>query len=154
MSVDQSHLEVPLVKSVMKKAHNSILPTHYLPILVLFIFLSANSFSQTWTSPAGIAKHNGDTVSFIGFVTSARYFADAKDALTVINIGGKRSAQLLTLVVRGDDRLNCRNAPETAYTDRYVQVVGKVQMYKGKPRIILHHEKQISIVTEAAPDIE
>jgi hypothetical protein len=122
--------------------------------LVFFMPFSKKAFSQTWTSPAGVVKHKGDSVSFIGYVTSARYFADSRDAPTLINIGGKNSDQLLTLVVRGNDRSNFRIAPETAYTEKYIQVIGKVQIYKGKPRIILHHEKQISIITEGAPDTE
>ena len=122
--------------------------------LILFIIFSSKAFSQTWTSPSAVAKHNGESVSLIGFVTSARYFADAKDAPTLINIGGKNSDQLLTLVVKGYDRPNFKNAPETEYTDKYIQVTGKVEMYKGKPRIILHNEKQISIVEEAPKDPE
>jgi DNA/RNA endonuclease YhcR with UshA esterase domain len=148
----------------MKKARmplrklNSLLPTHWLTVtglnIILFMFLSAKTFSQTWTSPTGVVKHNGDSVRLIGYVTSARYFADARDAPTLINIGGKNSDQLITLLVKGDDRSNFTSAPETAYTEKYIQVVGKVQIYKGKPRIILHHEKQISILTEGAPDTE
>ena len=142
----------------MKNSLHLKLNTHHAHFavisLVFFIFLSTNAFSQTWTSPTGVVKHKGDSVSLIGYVTSARYFADSRDAPTLIIIGGKNSDQLLTLVVRGSDRSNFRNAPETAYTEKYVQVMGKVQIYRGKPRIILHHEKQISIVTEGAPDTE
>ena len=132
--------------------HNS--PLRTVLSIFLFMFLSVKTFSQIWTSPTGVAKHKGDNVRLIGYVTSARYFADDKDAPTLINIGGKNSDQLLTLLVKREDRSNFRNAPETAYTEKYIQVVGKVQMHKGKPRIILHHEKQISIVMEAAPDTD
>ena len=142
----------------MKNPFHTQLNTHYSHLTILglglFIFLSTKSFSQTWTSPARVAKHNGDSVRLVGYVTGARYFADDKDAPTLINIGGKNSDQLLTLIVSGNDRSNFRNLPETAYTEKYIQVVGKVQMYKGKPRIVLHHEKQISIVMEAAPDTD
>lgn len=116
--------------------------------------LSLSVFSQTWIRPQEPAKHKGDTVNLIGFVTNVKQAAGRKGSPTLITLSGKDSIPSLTLVVWSADRSKFKESLRTAYLDQYVQVKGKVEIYKGDPQIILHSEKQISIARDAAPEQE
>ncbi|MEJ7682808.1 MAG: hypothetical protein WKG06_34100 [Segetibacter sp.] len=108
--------------------------------------LSLTTFAQTGSQPKEPLNQNGDTVNFFGFVTKANYSADLKGSPTLMNLSGKDFTQSLTLIVWSTDRSKFKEAPETAFLNQYVQVKGKIEIYKGKPQIILHSEKQISIL--------
>ena len=90
-----------------------------------------------------IASHIGDSVVVSGKVYSTRYFENAKDAPTLLNLGEPFPNQLLTVVVYGPYRKNFKDTPETVYKDKTVQVTGKVELYKGKPQIIVQDASQL-----------
>ena len=116
--------------------------------LILAAFFSPMTFSQTWTRPGEAAKHIGDSIIIIGFVTNVQRLTDRKEAPTLVTIGDKNEIEL-TLLIPGADRQNFTQTPETAYLNQYVQVTGRVVLYKGKTQITLYSEKQISIARDA-----
>jgi hypothetical protein len=118
---------------------------------LLATVLSLTTFAENETEPKKLLNQNGDTVNLFGFVTKADYLADLKGSPTLMNFSGKDSAQSLTLIVRSTDRYKFEEAPETAFLNQYVQVKGKIEIYKGKPQIILHNVQQISILRESFP---
>jgi DNA/RNA endonuclease YhcR with UshA esterase domain len=67
----------------------------------------------------------------------------------LVTIGDKNEIELLTLLIPGAERQNFTKTPETAYLNEYVQVTGRVLLYKGKMQITLYSEKQISIARDA-----
>jgi len=93
-----------------------------------------------------IGNHVGDSVSVIGKVYTTRYFEDATDAPTLMNLGAAHPNQLLTVVIFGEDRKNFPAAPEKTYNEAVVSVAGTVELYKGKPQIRVRNEKQITVV--------
>ena len=115
---------------------------------ILAAFFSYTTFSQTWTRPCEAAKHVGDSIIIIGFVTNVQRLTDRKEAPTLVTIGDKHEIEL-TLLIPGADRQNFTQTPETAYLNQYVQVTGRVLLYKGKTQITLYSEKQISIARDA-----
>lgn len=119
----------------------------------LAAFFSGITFSQTWTRPCDAAKHVGDSVIIIGFVTNVQRLTAGKEAPTLVTIGDKDKIELVTLFIPGAHRQNFRRNPETAYLNEYVQVTGRVMLYKGKTQIILYSEKQISIARDAMLDM-
>jgi len=116
---------------------------------ILAAFFSSITFSQTWTRPGEAAKHIGDSIIIIGFVTKVQHLTGRKEAPTLVTIGDKNEIEPLTLLVPGADRQNFTQTPETAYLNQYVQVTGRVLLYKGKTQITLYSEKQISIARDA-----
>ena len=113
-----------------------------------FAFLSLNTFSQTWIKPDEAEKQKGNIVNVMGFVTDIKYEQDAKGYTIFLQLSGKDSVRSLILVIR-----NCQrpmlSEPEKMYLHQYVQAKGKVEIYKGKPGIILQSENEISMVREA-----
>ena len=116
---------------------------------ILAAFFSSITFSQTWTRPGEAAKHIGDSIIIIGFVTKVQHVTGRKEAPTLVTIGDKNEIEPLTLLIPGADRQNFTQTPETAYLNQYVQVTGRVLLYKGKTQITLYSEKQISIARDA-----
>jgi hypothetical protein len=116
---------------------------------ILAAFFSSMTFSQTWTRPGEASKHIGDSIIIIGFVTNVQRLTDRKEAPTLVTIGDKNEIELLILLIPGADRQNFTQTPETAYLNQYVQVTGRVLLYKGKTQITLYSEKQISIARDA-----
>jgi hypothetical protein len=115
----------------------------------LAAFFSCITFSQTWTRPGDAAKHVGDSIIIIGFVTDVHRLTNGKEAPILVTIGDKDKIELVTLFIPGADRQNFTRTPETAYLNEYVQVTGRVMLNKGKTQIILYSEKQISIARDA-----
>ena len=115
---------------------------------ILAAFFSSITFSQTWTRPCEAAKHVGDSIIIIGFVTNVQRLTDRKEVQRWSPLAINNEIEL-TLLIPGADRQNFTQTPETAYLNQYVQVTGRVLVYKGKTQIILYSEKQISIARDA-----
>lgn len=113
--------------------------------------LSFTAFAQNKSLPKKPLDQNGDAVNLFGFVTKTTYLADLKDSPILMNLSGKDFTQPVTLIVRSTDRHKFKESPETAFLNQYVQVKGKIEMYKGKPQIILQSGQQISILRESPP---
>ncbi len=118
---------------------------------LLATVLSFTAFAQNETQFKKLFKQNGDTVNLFGFVTKTNYLANLVGSPTLMNLSGKDSTQSLTLIVWNTDRDKFKEAPETAFLNQYVQVKGKIEIYKGKLQITLHSGQQISILMESFP---
>lgn len=93
-----------------------------------------------------IATHVGDSVTVTGKVYGIKYFESAKAAPTLINIGAAFPNQLLTVVIYGEDRKRLELEPEKTYTDADLSITGKVELFKGKPQIIITDKSQLSVL--------
>jgi len=122
--------------------------------IVITVTFSVTLFSQIWIQPQQVAKHKGDSVNLIGFVTNVKQETHKEGAATLLVLEGSNSQQSLNLVIFNSDLVRFQEVPETKYLNQYVQVKGVVGLYKGSPGIILHSEKQISIARDAAPEEE
>jgi len=118
---------------------------------LLATVLSFTAFAQNGIQSKKLLNQNGDTVNLFGFVTKVDYSADSIGSPTLMKFSGKDSTQSLTLIVWSTDRYKFQEAPETAFLNQYVQVKGKIEIYKGKPQITLHSGQQISILRESFP---
>jgi micrococcal nuclease len=96
-----------------------------------------------------IAQHIGDSVTVSGKVAGGRYFADGKQSPTLLNVGAPFPNQLLTVVIYGDVRSKLTGEPEKTYFDKTITVSGKVELYKGKPQIIVQDPAQLALAAEA-----
>lgn len=118
----------------------------YLLYLLITFFISSTTFSQTNINLKDASKHIGDSVKICGKVFSARFFENAKDSPTLLNLGAAYPDQLLTVVIRGDLRKEFETAPEIFFNDKEICVTGKIELYKDKPEIIVKGKGQIVII--------
>ena len=108
---------------------------------VLILFVSLNAFSQTKITAKEASKHLNEKVMVCDKVYGGKYLSGAN--LTLIDVGGSHPNELLTLVIKGDDRKKFTSAPEESFKGKKVCVTGQIIEYKGKPEIMITDPAQI-----------
>jgi len=115
-----------------------------LSILTLFIALFAfKASAQTAIAAKDAAKHIGENVTICDKVYSTKLLDGAN--ITFLDLGGNHPDQLLTLVIKGDDRAKFKGQPEVDYKGKDVCVTGVLVDYKGKPEIIVSDPAQLKL---------
>ena len=114
--------------------------------ILIFSFFSLCAFGQKQVSINDVSSHVGDSVTVSSTVHGGRFLSG--NSLTLLNLGAAYPNQLLTVVIRGDDRTKFAEAPETLYRGKDILVKGKVEMFNGKPQIVVTTKEQIEIVTK------
>lgn len=94
-------------------------------------------------------KHAGEMVKVCTKIYGGKYIESSK-APTLLNAGADFPDNPLTLVIWSDKRANFKNPPEVFYKGKDVCVTGKVQLYKGKPEIVVTAEEQIQLNNAAS----
>lgn len=90
-----------------------------------------------------VSKHIGDSVTVCGKIFSGKFLDKANNQPTFLNVGGEYPKQLLTLVIWGSVRKSFQYKPEEKLKNKNVCVLGKVELFNGKPEIIIHSVSQI-----------
>lgn len=116
-------------------------------LLIALLFTSA-AFSQIEVKLSELSQHVGDSVTVTGPVLDGRFLERSQNAPTFLNVGEKYPNQLLTLVVWGYSRPNFKESPELFYKLKTVKVSGKVELYRGKPQIVLYSDKQVTLLSD------
>lgn len=117
-------------------------------ILLLFpilLMLSLKSLAQQKIELKDIGKHVGDSVVVCGKIFGGKYLQSSSNQPTFLNMGAAYPNQPLTLVIWGASRKLFSYAPEKRLDNKNVCVKGKVEMFKGKPQIVIKDEKQVTI---------
>jgi DNA/RNA endonuclease YhcR with UshA esterase domain len=116
----------------------------------IFSFILLCSFSLTRAQQSvkleDIASHVGDSVTVTGKVYGIKYFESAKASPTLINIGAAFPNQLLTVVIYGEDRKRMELDPEKLFTNADLSITGKVELFKGKPQVVITDKSQLSVL--------
>jgi hypothetical protein len=89
------------------------------------------------------ASHIGESATVCGLVASAHYAATTHAQPTFLNLGQSYPNQIFTAVIFGNDRAKF-GAPESTLVGKGVCVKGPIQLYRGKPEIILHDANQLT----------
>lgn len=92
-----------------------------------------------------IKMHVGDSITVCGKIFTGRYLENVDRKPTLLNMGAAYPNQLLTLVIYEDSRTGFERNPESAYRDKEVCVTGRVELYQGKPQIILRSPDQLMV---------
>lgn len=111
--------------------------------LLLIGFASAKSFAQTTIAAKDAAKHIGENVTICDKVFGGKFLAGP--GLTLLDMGGAHPNELLTLLIKGDDRKKFTQAPEEKFRNKAVCVTGVIIDYKGKPEIAITDTAQIKL---------
>jgi DNA/RNA endonuclease YhcR with UshA esterase domain len=91
-----------------------------------------------------VKDHIGDSVTVTGKVYGIKYLEQAKGAPTLINLGAAFPNQFLTVVIFDEDKKRLALEPEKQFADAQVSVTGKVELFRGKPQIVITDKSQIT----------
>ncbi len=115
-----------------------------LAIVCLLVVAGAiKGFAQTKIEAKDAAKHVNETVMVCDKIVDGKYFDNSKT--TLLNVGAPHPNELLTVVIKGDDRKKFTGDPETIFLNKKVCITGKIIDYKGKPEIIVTEASQLNI---------
>jgi hypothetical protein len=78
-------------------------------------------------------------------VYGTKYLTTAKNAPTFIDIGAAYPNSPLTLVIWQDIRNTFSYAPDTYLDGKNICITGELQLYKGRPEIIVQKESDIEV---------
>ncbi|OCX50277.1 hypothetical protein BEL04_23495 [Mucilaginibacter sp. PPCGB 2223] len=112
-------------------------------IALLIAFAAMKASAQTSISAKDAAKHIGEEVTICDKIFSGKYLSNS--SLTLLDVGGSHPNEVLSLVIKGDDRKKFSTAPEDKFKGRQVCITGKLVDYKGKPEIMITDTAQIKI---------
>lgn len=114
-----------------------------LAFILLIGFASVKTYAQTAIDAKDAAKHIGESVTIKDKVYGGKFLAGPN--LTLLDMGGAHPNELLTLLIKGDDRKKFPTPPEDMFKGKAVIVTGTVIDYKGKPEIIISEPTQIKL---------
>jgi hypothetical protein len=112
--------------------------------LIAFIGFAQFGFAQTLT-PDEAAKHVGETVKVCGKIFGGRFFETSNNCPTLLNMGAAYPASPLTIMVTLEVRNKLGYMPEQELKEKNICVTGKVEMFKGKPEIVVNDVAQIEV---------
>jgi DNA/RNA endonuclease YhcR with UshA esterase domain len=108
--------------------------------VLLLITTSLASFSQAKITSEEASKHIGDSVVLIDKVYDGKHL---DNGITVLNLGNTSPEQLVSVVIKPEDRLKFPFKPEERLQGKRVLVKGKVTANKGRPEIIVSGPEQL-----------
>jgi hypothetical protein len=114
----------------------------FITTLSILLFCSVAS-AQTKIAAKDASKHIGDTVTISDKIYSTKLIENTN--MVLLDMGGSHPDQLLTIVIKGEDRSKFDNKPEEYYKGRNVRVTGILIDYKGKPEIIVSSPQNLKV---------
>jgi hypothetical protein len=124
-------------------------------VTLLLILMAVSSQAQTAIKIEDVNNHIGDSVKFTGKIFSVKQLTNAKGAPTFINLGAAYPNQLLTIVIwqAVKDKMSFDPSQEK-YIGGMARVTGKLELYKGKPQIVITDPKQFDIIYDEEVKLE
>lgn len=101
------------------------------------------SFSQTVPLDS-VQFYVGKTITICSKVQST-FVTKGEKKTTYINFGKPYPNNTFTAVIFETDLKNFKYIPSEVLSDKNVCITGKVELYKGKPQIIVKKEEQIKV---------
>lgn len=99
--------------------------------------------AQTTIPAKDAAKHINEKVTVCDKIWSTKLL-DASN-MTFLDMGGYHPNQLLTILIKSEDRSKFKGKPEEDFKGRQVCVTGTIIDFKGKPEIIVTDPDQIKL---------
>ena len=100
-------------------------------------------------APGDAVKHPGETVTVCGQVAGAKFAAQVRGGTTFLDFGKPYPDSPFTALIFASDRSKFGTPEKTAQGKDFC-VTGKIEMYQGKPQIVLKDPKQLSEKVTAA----
>ena len=106
-------------------------------VLALLIHPTVITAQENTITAADAIKYVGQKATVCGIVASATFSSRSKGQPTFLNLDQPYPRQNFTAVIWGKDRGYFSSPPEIAYRGKRICVTGLVELYKGKPEIIV-----------------
>jgi DNA/RNA endonuclease YhcR with UshA esterase domain len=107
------------------------------------LFFCSIASAQIKIGAKDAAKHIGDTVTISDKIYSTKLIENT--GMVLLDMGGSHPEQLLTIVIKGEDRSKFDSKPEEYYKGRNVKVTGVIINYNGKPEIIVSSPADLKV---------
>jgi len=111
--------------------------------MALLVGLVSIAYSQDTITPEDAAKFIGQQKTVCGQVASAHY--DAKSKCTLLNLDKPSPNHVFTAYIGGSDRGKFEKPPEELYYGKAICVTGMIELYQGRPEIIVKEPSQIKV---------
>jgi hypothetical protein len=115
--------------------------TRFITCAVVAIWPITASTATLSTDEA--SSHVGETATVCGAVASAHYAAHSRGKPTFLNLDKPYPHEVFTVVIWGSDRTKF-GTPETVLSGKQICATGAIQLYRGRPEIILHEPGQMT----------
>jgi hypothetical protein len=114
-----------------------------LAILLSMSFIASHAQKQIKIEE--VKDHVGDSVNVSGIVYGVKVFEDddKKPTLVLLNLGADYPNQLLTIAVQPTYQSDTSLMPGKEAKGELANVFGKIELYKGKPQIIVRSANQL-----------
>jgi hypothetical protein len=89
------------------------------------------------------AHHIGETATVCGTIASASYASHSKGQPTFLNFDKPYPNETFAAVIWATDRAKFRT-PESALLGKQVCATGVIQLFRGRPEIVLHDPSQLT----------
>jgi hypothetical protein len=109
-------------------------------VALLFAFSAS---AQKMIQVKDAAQHVGENVTVCGKVFSTKLLTPSN--MVFLDLGGFHPNQLLTIVIKGEDRSKFKGQPEDDYKDKNICITGTIIDFKGKPEIVLSDPVNIKL---------
>jgi DNA/RNA endonuclease YhcR with UshA esterase domain len=117
-------------------------------IALAVTFFSSIAFAQKEIKSKEAVQHIGDSVSVTAKVFNVKTYDNDKEKLVLLNLGAAYPDQHLTIVIDRKQIQKVDDIDITTLKGADVIVMGKIELYKGKPAIIIHDESQLGVVVK------
>jgi len=116
--------------------------------LLIAVTIGLSCFAQKEVTLEQAKDHVGDSVKLEGVIYGIKVFQDddKKPTLSLINLGAQYPNQLLTIAVYSSYKTQDVVFPDERFNGGKAIVFGKIEMYKGKPQIVVRSPNQLYIV--------
>jgi hypothetical protein len=115
-------------------------------LFTLLAFIGAVQFCAAQTlTPEEAAKHVGDNVKVCGKIYGGRFFETSNNSPTLLNMGAAYPNSPITIMLSLDVRNKLGYTPEQELKEKNVCVSGKVELFKGKPEIVVTDAAQLEV---------
>lgn len=111
--------------------------------IVFTLVLGYSASAQTKIPAKDAAKHLNETLMVCDKVYGTKLIEAS--GMVLMDLGGAHPNQLLTVVIKGEDRGKFKDKPEEYFKGREICVTGKIIDYKGKPEIVVSDPADIKL---------
>jgi DNA/RNA endonuclease YhcR with UshA esterase domain len=111
-------------------------------ISVVLVAFSSGFASAASLTTEEAAHHVGETATVCGGVASANYASHSKGQPTFLNLDKAYPNQTFTAVIWESDRSKF-GTPESALLGKQVCATGVIQLFRGRPEVVLHDPSQL-----------
>src|SRR5262249_28611718 len=112
-------------------------------LVSLIAMLWASSAPAANLSSGDASSHVGEIATVCGVVASTKYSTRSQSQPTFLDLDKPYPEEPFTVVIFGIDRAKF-GQPEVTFQGKRVCVTGKIELYKGKPEVIVHDPSQIT----------